>query len=42
MSLFTDFQEMRKFNPAPYHEETLQSVLDEVIAWSTALKTIRQ
>ena len=40
-SLFTDFQDMSKFNPAPFHEETVQKMLDEVVAWSTALKTIR-
>lgn len=42
MSLFSDFQDMTKFNPAPHHEETLNTVLDEVIAWATALKTIRK
>lgn len=41
MSLFTDFEEMTKFNPAPHHEETLNRMLDDVIAWSKALKTIR-
>ncbi len=40
-SLFTDFQDMSKFTPAPFHEETVQKMLDEVVAWSTALKTIR-
>lgn len=41
MSLFTDFEEMRTFKPAPFHEETVHRLLDEVVAWSTALKTIR-
>lgn len=41
LSLFTDFQDMVKFNPAPFHQETVHKLLDDVIAWSTALKTIR-
>lgn len=42
LSLFTDFEEMRTFKPAAFHEETIQTMLDEVVAWSTALKTIRK
>ncbi|MEH7226344.1 NAD(P)H-dependent oxidoreductase [Bacillus sp. JJ1566] len=42
MSLFTDFQDMSKFNPAPFHEDSLNNTLDDVVAWSTALKGIRQ
>ncbi|MBM7609294.1 NAD(P)H-dependent FMN reductase [Lysinibacillus composti] len=41
MSLFTDFQDMREFSPASFHEDSLNKVLDDVVAWSTALKTIR-
>lgn len=41
MSLFTDFQDMSKFNPAPFHEDSLNKMLDDVVAWSTALKTVR-
>jgi NAD(P)H-dependent FMN reductase len=41
MSLFTDFEEMSKFNPAPFHKDTVEKLLDEVMEWSTALKTIR-
>jgi len=40
-SLFTDFENMATFKPAPFHEETVQNMLNEVVAWSTALKTIR-
>lgn len=42
LSLFTDFEEMRTFKPAPFHEETVQTMLNEVVDWSTALKTIRK
>ena len=40
-SLFTDFEEMRTFKPAPFHQETVHTMLDEVVSWSAALKTIR-
>ncbi|GAB2559064.1 NAD(P)H-dependent FMN reductase [Gracilibacillus alcaliphilus] len=41
LSLFTDFENMSSFKPAGFHEETVQTMLNEVVAWSTALKTIR-
>lgn len=41
LSLFTDFENMTTFKPAPFHEETVQNMLNEVVSWSTALKTIR-
>ncbi|EMR06191.1 FMN-dependent NADPH-azoreductase [Bhargavaea cecembensis DSE10] len=41
LSLFTDFENMTTFKPAPFHEQTVHNMLDEVVAWSTALKTIR-
>lgn len=41
MSLFTDFKDMVTFQPAPFHQETVQKLLDDVVSWSKALKTIR-
>lgn len=41
LSLFTDFEEMRTFKPAPFHQDTVQKMLDEVVSWSAALRTIR-
>lgn len=41
LSLFTDFQDMSQFKPASFHEETVVKLLDEVVTWSTGLKTIR-
>lgn len=32
---------MSQFQPADFHQNTVQQLLDEVITWSTALKTIR-
>ena len=42
LSLFTDFEEMSKFKPAPFHQATVETMLDEVVAWSAGLKTIRK
>jgi len=41
LSLFTDFEDMQTFKPAPFHTETVQTMLNEVIDWASALKTIR-
>lgn len=42
LSLFTDFENMTTFKPAPFHEENVQTMFNEVVAWSTGLKTIRK
>jgi len=41
LSIFTDFVEMASFKPAAFHKSTVLSLLDQVISWSKALKTIR-
>jgi hypothetical protein len=41
LSLFTDFENFTKFKPAPFQENSANTMLDEVIAWSGALKTVR-
>lgn len=41
LSLFTDFENMSKFKPATYHEKSVNTMLDQVIAWGNALKTMR-
>ena len=40
LSLFTDF-ENGAFKPDPRHEKSVNTLFDQVIAWSTALKTLR-
>lgn len=40
-SLMSDFENMSVFKPADYHEANANAMLDQVIAWSGALKTIR-
>lgn len=41
LSLMTDFENFSVFKPASHHEKTLNTVIDQVIAWGTALKSLR-
>lgn len=41
LSLFTDFENYTTFKPADLHLDNVNAMLDQVIAWSGALKTIR-
>jgi NAD(P)H-dependent FMN reductase len=41
LSLFTDFENFTNLKPAPFQEKSVNTMLDEVIAWGGALKTIR-
>jgi NAD(P)H-dependent FMN reductase len=41
LSLFTDFENFTKFKPAPFQEKSVNTMLDEVIAWGGALKALR-
>jgi NAD(P)H-dependent FMN reductase len=41
LSLFTDFENFSTFAPAPFQSEAVGVVLDQVVAWSTALATLR-
>ncbi|MFD1413730.1 NADPH-dependent FMN reductase [Oceanobacillus jeddahense] len=40
-SIFTDFENFKIFKPAELHFAVVQSMLDQTIAWSNALKTLR-
>ncbi len=37
-----DFENYSVFKPRPQHEKTLHGVIDQVISWGTALKTVRK
>ena len=37
----TDFENFTTFKPAPDHEKTVGTVLDQVVAWGGALKQLR-
>jgi len=42
LSLFTDFENFSVFKPAEYQEAALQAMIDQLVAWGEALKTIRK
>jgi NAD(P)H-dependent FMN reductase len=42
LSLFTDFESFSVFKPSPHHETSVNTMLDQVIAWSGAMKTLRK
>lgn len=41
LSLFTDFENFTVFKPAPHQKDAVTAMLDQVIAWGRALKTLR-
>jgi NAD(P)H-dependent FMN reductase len=41
LSLFTDFENFSEFKPADLHVDNVNLMIDQVIAWSGALKTLR-
>jgi NAD(P)H-dependent FMN reductase len=42
LSLYTDFENFSKFKPAAMHEQSLNTMLDQLVAWSTAMKSVRE
>lgn len=42
LSLYTDFENMKTFKPAPQHEKALNTVFDQVVKWSNALASVRK
>lgn len=41
LSLFTDFENFTILKPSPQREKELHTMLDQLIAWGSALKTLR-
>ncbi|KQL43989.1 reductase [Brevibacillus choshinensis] len=41
LSLFTDFENFSVFKPSDLHQTNVHAMLDQLIAWSGALKTLR-
>jgi NAD(P)H-dependent FMN reductase len=41
LSLFTDFENFKTFKPAANQEAAVNAMLDQVVAWGTALKAVR-
>jgi NAD(P)H-dependent FMN reductase len=42
LSLFTDFENFSVFKPASTHVTSVNNMIDQVVAWGNALKTIRK
>src|ERR1700675_4314155 len=42
LSMFTDFENFSVFKPASQQEKSVNAMLDQVIAWGGALKTLRE
>lgn len=42
LSLHSDFEHYTVFKPGAHHEKSVNTLLDQVIAWSGALRTLRQ
>lgn len=41
LSIFTDFENFNLFKPASLHEKQVNDMLDQVISWTSALKSVR-
>lgn len=41
LSLFTDFEDFRTFRPAAHHAASLRTMADQLVAWGTAMKSVR-
>jgi NAD(P)H-dependent FMN reductase len=41
LSLITDFENYTNFKPAAHHEKSVNQMLDQLIAWSGALQSLR-
>ena len=41
LSLMTDFKNYSEFTPADYHVDTLNQMLDQLVAWTEALAPVR-
>jgi NAD(P)H-dependent FMN reductase len=42
LSLFTDFEHFTVFKPASMHEAAVNTMLDQLVAWGGAMKTLRK
>ncbi|HVL68354.1 MAG TPA: NAD(P)H-dependent oxidoreductase [Vicinamibacterales bacterium] len=42
LSLMQDFENFSTFKPRDFHEKAVNTMLDQVAAWATALRTVRE
>ncbi len=41
LSLFTDFENFSVFKPAPHHNDSVNAMINQVVAWGSVLKPLR-
>lgn len=42
LSIFTDWENFSLFRPAPMHEKSVGAMLDQLVSWSLALRSVRE
>jgi NAD(P)H-dependent FMN reductase len=42
LSLHTDFENFSTFKPAPHQEKSVETMLEQVVTWGTALQNVRK
>ena len=42
LALHDDFENYTTFRPRPHHEKSVETMLDQLVAWSRALQTLRR
>ena len=42
LSLFTDFENFSAFRPAGHHESGVSAMLDQIVCWAQAMKSVRE
>jgi NAD(P)H-dependent FMN reductase len=41
VSLMTDFENFKTLKPTPHHEKSVNAMIDDLLAWGEAMKTLR-
>ncbi len=41
LSLIADFEHFTSFKPAPHHDKEVHAMLDQLVSWAKAMKTVR-
>jgi NAD(P)H-dependent FMN reductase len=41
LTLFQDFENFTVFKPGPQHEKTMNEMLDQLVSWTSAMKSVR-
>ncbi|HSO63852.1 MAG TPA: NAD(P)H-dependent oxidoreductase, partial [Ornithinibacter sp.] len=41
LDIHSDFEDYTRFDPRPHHEQALRTMLDQLVAWSCAMRSVR-